>query len=100
MSQVIKIDIETAKREADRLALAIETFEPFTQSFTKEAADELHDFNSDFVEKLKDVLRNMADDTGPELLQEIKEYHEKLVATIKTLEKMDESIATNIKTEG
>lgn len=96
MSGTIKIDVEAAEKEIQKLTEAITAFEPFTQQFTKKTKAKLNGFNSDFTERLKGILENMGNDTGPELLVEIKTYKNNVKSAVRSFKTADEEISTVI----
>lgn len=99
MTNRIEINVEEALQYVTALENAIAEFEPFTASFTRNAVHRFHGFNADFIEQLKDLLDNMADNTGPELLQEIKNYSQKMRFAIETVKEMDEILEQGIGSE-
>lgn len=99
MSQRIAIEIEVAKGQLDQLKRGIEAFKPFTKEYTKNQKVKLEGMNADFIEDLKGILSNMADDSGPEMLQKIMNFHQKAEAVVRTMKLKDEELSEEIAEE-
>ena len=92
MEYKIGIDVQTMEDELKSMQNAFEIFEPYSKEFITYQKEKLEDFNSDFIEEYKDVLRVLMDDSGESLLRNIKEYHKNASEAIEVIKETDEKL--------
>lgn len=93
---MIKVQIDELRTEAGTLQKAIEDFKPYSQDFILNSVDRFEEFNSDFIDKIKETLNNMTDTKAPELIEKVQEFHDRLVSFVEELDNLDRTIAEQI----
>ncbi|MDS0527575.1 hypothetical protein NNC19_17935 [Clostridium sp. SHJSY1] len=93
MQDEIQIKVEKLTSDLERLNAAIEDFKPYSKNFMNRTVERLNGLNSDFVDKVKVALSNMADTKAPELIKEIEIIHQNGVDLVKEFKKKDMEIA-------
>ena len=94
MDKLIDIDPEEFLTQASQLENALTTFRGYTTNNSQSFLDDISGFNSDFIEKLKSVLRRINDDMGPELLAKIEEHQQTIAELATTFKQADEELAS------
>lgn len=103
MSTLLKVDIEGMYEELERLKEAIEVFRTYaTEGFNREIGM-VEGMQSDFTPILKDILKNMKDNSDEKVLQGMEEYHSLGLTIVEILKKdTDEGMAQKmgVKADG
>ena len=95
MVKPIDIDPDEFLIQASQLEDALDAFRSYTTDGPQSYLGELSGFNSDFIEKLKGVLRRINDDMGPELLAKIEEHQQTIAELASTFKQADEELASS-----
>ncbi|MDS0527690.1 hypothetical protein NNC19_18535 [Clostridium sp. SHJSY1] len=94
MEDEIQVKVKKLRTDLKMLDIAITQFEPYSKDFTQKALEKLEGGqNADFIENMKYILCNMTDTKAPELLKEIKEFHDDAIKLVDTFETTDNNLA-------
>ena len=94
---MIKVDIESLRGELQNLSGSMADFEPYSNNFIKNTADQLTGFNSDFISEIKSTLKNMTDTKAPKLMENLSDFYTSLDTLLSDFETTDEKIADSKK---
>jgi hypothetical protein len=95
LAEQIRVNTKDFEEQALRLDDAIARFEPYVVSFSH-TPDSLSG-NADFLDSFKKALSTMSDDIAPELLADIKEYHDKVMLLADEFRQADDGIASGLQ---
>ena len=70
----IHIDLQELETQLNTLNSSIEKLRPYTNSFVSETMNIFETFNSDFIDKMNDVIKRLSSDTAKNILEKPKKY--------------------------
>ena len=100
MSKTISINWEEAYEALDKLDSKFKSFDSYTKNFLQTAKGRFEGFQSELSETLDIHLKNMADSSGPKMLNHIQTYAVNARSAVKAMQQTDDNIAAEFLQEG
>ena len=96
---MIKLQIDEINEELEKFNGGIARFRPYTEGFIKNTRDSLKGFNSDYADKMKQLLENMSDTGAPKLLEKAEKLYKATKSAVESFEQTDRTIKNKIDKE-
>ncbi|EJO5346898.1 hypothetical protein NRP93_000962 [Clostridium botulinum] len=93
----LKIKAKDLERHLEILKKAIEDFEPYSSDFVSETRSVFEGFNSDFIDKIDDVVKHLSENVAKDILKKSNEIYTKTKGVVDSFKEQDEKISNQIK---
>lgn len=97
MSDEIRIAFTEVEQAIIDLEAALENFVPYSNSFSEQTALEINEFQSDFIDRIEDVLDSISDSESPKLIENIRDFIEGIKIYKGAFEYADQLAGTKIE---
>ncbi|MFQ8920863.1 MAG: hypothetical protein ACLR60_03135 [Clostridium paraputrificum] len=92
----IHIDLQELETQLNTLNSSIEKLRPYTNSFVSETMNIFETFNSDFIDKMNDVIKRLSSDTAKNILEKAEKIHSETKIIYDEFKEADEKISNSI----
>lgn len=89
----IKVALVTIRKENAKLQMAIDDFKSYDEKYIENIISSMEIMHSDYINKLKRTLNNMADTDASKLVKHAKAYSEAIKESVDAFDKGDRETA-------
>lgn len=93
----IKVALDKIRKENTKLQASINDFKGYDKAYIENMISSLDGMHSDYINKLKNTLTNMADTKAPQMIEQAQKYSFGIRKTVDAFEEEDNEVATVFK---